>query len=121
MTFDIKNAKDIVNLEAERDENLLNVLNDELYPTPPNDNLPPQAYCPICQSDMLQVEDIAEGDAGRGVYKYICLNCSSEFYLLENEIASAYRNINNSLREMTNLNRRIRYHSEKIKGVADEF
>ncbi len=113
-------ANDIVQLEAEQDNDLLKFLNEEMQLSPASDNLPPQAYCPICQCDMLQVTEIAEGDAGRGVYKYVCLNCGSEFYLLEDKIASAYRNINNSIDEIDNLTRRINYHNNKIKEVANE-
>ena len=121
MNVEIQTANDIVQIEAEQDDRLLSILNEETQPTPPHENLPPQAYCPICQCDTLQVIEIAEGDAGRGVFKYVCLDCGTEFYLLEDKVACAFRNINNSVDEIENLTKKINYHSEKIKGVENEY
>ena len=116
MNIEIQTANDIVQLEAEQDDRLLSILNEEIQPNTAETNLPPQAYCPICQCDTLQVIEIAEGDAGRGVFKYVCLDCGTEFYLLEDKGACAFRNINNSVDEIENLTRRINYHNEKIQG-----
>lgn len=121
MNIEIQTANDVIKLEAEQDERLLNMLNDEILPKTANENLPPQAYCPICQCDTLQVIEIAEGDAGRGVFKYVCMDCGTEFYLLEDKIASAFRNINNSIDEIENANNRIKYHNEILKGVTHEL
>ncbi|MCD7879033.1 MAG: hypothetical protein LUG16_03765 [Candidatus Gastranaerophilales bacterium] len=106
MKNEIKTINDIVSLETIEDKNSLQMLMAEKTA---DDNLPPQAYCPICRCDLLQIEEIAEGDTERGVYKYKCLDCGTIFYLLEDLTASCRRGI-------ANAENKIKYFETKLKG-----
>jgi hypothetical protein len=87
------NFKEVITLDMANDKELLNMLIAEKTA---DSNLPPQAYCPVCKCDILQVDEIAENDAERGIYKYKCQDCGCVFYITEDKIAACRRGIENA-------------------------
>lgn len=67
----------------------------------------PQCVCPKCLSDGVSFTLLQEDYLGRAFYLYRCLDCGTEFILLEDHINSCRRGI-------INCKQRIEFEKKKI-------
>lgn len=101
-------------LHEREDEELINLLiSDEEHINP--NFCPSDFVCPKCQSDTLEITEIAEGDSERVYFQMKCPACGCEFVILEDLIDSCRRGIENAKAEIKYSENKISYFENKLK------
>ena len=78
-------------------------------------------YCPLCQSDTIQIIESAEGDSERVFFQMKCIDCGCEFVLFEDDIDSCRRGIENAEREIRYNKNKIEYFKKRLRGNFPEL
>lgn len=72
-------------------------------------------YCPLCQSDTIQVVEITEGDSERCFFQMHCIDCGCDFVLFEDVIQACRRGIENAKNEIEYAENKIKYFKKKLQ------
>lgn len=78
-------------------------------------------YCPLCQSETIQVIESAEGDSERAFFQMKCLDCGCEFVLFEDDIEACRRGIENAQKEIRYAENKIKYFKKRLRGNFPEL
>ena len=78
-------------------------------------------YCPLCQSETIQIEEFAEGDSERAFFQMKCLDCGCEFVLFEDDIEACRRGIENTQKEIRYAENKIKYFKRRLRGNFPEL
>lgn len=116
---EINKADEIRQVEERNDEALVDlILSTEEREEP---RLKTSVYCPLCQSETIQVEESAEGDSERAFFLMKCLDCGCQFVLYEDDIDSCRRGIENAEREIRYNQNKIKYFKKRLRGNFPEL
>ena len=104
---EINKADEIRQVEERNDEALVDLILSTEEREEPRLNV--GVYCPLCQSETLQIEESAEGDSERVFFQMKCLACGCEFVLFEDDINACRRGIENAERDIKYAQNKIDY------------
>lgn len=72
-------------------------------------------YCPLCQSETIQIVETSEGDSERCFFQMHCIDCGCDFVLFEDIIQACRRGIENAQKEIDYAENKIKYFKKKLK------
>lgn len=72
-------------------------------------------YCPLCQSETIQIVETSEGDSERCFFQMHCLDCGCDFVLFEDIIQACRRGIENAQKEIDYAENKIEYFKKKLR------
>lgn len=72
-------------------------------------------YCPLCQSETIQIVETSEGDSERCFFQMHCIDCGCDFVLFEDIIQACRRGIENAQKEIDYAENKIEYFKKKLK------
>lgn len=72
-------------------------------------------YCPLCQSETIQVIETTEGDSERCFFQMHCIDCGCDFVLFEDIIQACRRGIENAKNEIEYAENKIAYFNKKLE------
>ena len=72
-------------------------------------------YCPLCQSETIQIVETSEGDSERCFFQMHCIDCGCDFVLFEDIIQACRRGIENAQKEIYYAENKIEYFKKKLK------
>ena len=72
-------------------------------------------YCPLCQSETIQIVETSEGDSERCFFQMHCIDCGCDFVLFEDIIQACRRGIENAQKENDYAENKIEYFKKKLK------
>ena len=111
---------DIIRQNEERnDEKLIDLILSTEEREEPRLNV--GVYCPLCQSETIQVIESAEGDSERAFFQMKCLDCGCEFVLFEDDIEACRRGIENAQKEIRYAENKIKYFKKRLRGNFPEL
>ncbi len=114
MSVEMSKAEEVRQVVERSDEALVDLmLATEENETP---RLNQVVYCPLCQSDTLEVTETAEGDSERVFFQMKCAACHCEFVLFEDDINSCRRGIENAKRDIEYNQNKIKYFNRRLEN-----
>ena len=116
---EISKAEEIRQVVERNDEALVDLMLSTEEKEEPRLNV--GVYCPLCQSETIQIEESAEGDSERTFFLMKCLDCGCEFVLFEDDINSCRRGIENAEREIRYAENKIKYFKKRLRGNFPEL
>lgn len=116
---EINKADEIRQVEERNDEALVDLILSTEEREEPRLNV--GVYCPLCQSDTIQIEESAEGDSERAFFLMKCIDCGCQFVLYEDDIDSCRRGIENAEREIRYNQNKIKYFKKRLRGNFPEL
>lgn len=72
-------------------------------------------YCPLCQSETIQIVETSEGDSERCFFQMHCIDCGCDFVLFEDIIQACRRGIENAQKEIDYAENKIEYFKKKLR------
>lgn len=72
-------------------------------------------YCPLCQSETIQIVETSEGDSERCFFQMHCIDCGCDFVLFEDIIQACRRGIENAQKEIDYAENKIKYFKKKLR------
>lgn len=111
-------AKEIRQVVERNDENLVDLLLSTEEKEEPRLNV--GVYCPLCQSETLEIIESAEGDSERAFFQIKCIDCGCEFVLFEDDIEACRRGIENAQKEIKYNENKIQYFKKRLRGNFPE-
>jgi len=111
-------AEEIRQVVERQDENLVDLLLSGEEREEPRLNV--GVYCPLCQSETIEITESAEGDSERVFFQMKCLDCGCEFVLFEDDIEACRRGIENAQKEIKYNENKIKYFKKRLRGNFPE-